>query len=123
MSCQTCERPILLTFKQALGKCVHERGGPFTVVQGQDYQDAFIINWGNRVQVENLFDYYGFIVRDRTPYEGRDVMYRGYKRRYLVSVQQRSTFRECYIDVLTNDLTTMKAEKIIISFHTPNIGR
>lgn len=122
MQCKDCNRPIL-TFAQALGKCVKERTGPFTVVKGQDYQDAFIISWGNRVQVENLFSDYGFRVLNRNFHQGIDVMHSGYKGRYLVSVQQDSTFKACYIDVLINDMDTTKAEKIIVSFHTPDIGR
>jgi hypothetical protein len=122
MSCQNCDGRIL-TFKQALGTCVNEGKGSFTVVKGQDYQDAFIINWGSTVQVKNLFDDYGFNVRNHHCYTGIDVKHKGYNCRWLVSVQQRSTFKACYIDVLTNDLSTNRAEKIIISFHTPQLDR
>ena len=122
MSCQNCDCPIL-TFEQALGKCVKEGEGSFTVVKGQDYQDAFIINWGNDVHVKNLFEDYGFIVLYKELYEGIDVMHKGFKRRYLVSVQQRRTFKACYINVLTNDFSTNMAAKIIVSFHTPQLDR
>ena len=121
-SCQNCDRPIL-SFGQALVKCLNDGEGTFTVVNGKDYQEAFEINWGINVHVKNLLEKYDFSVLNKSLHTGIDVRHSGYTRRYLVSVQHRQSFKALYIEVLTNDSQNNKAAKIIISFHRPDLDR
>ena len=117
--CKNCNR-CKINLRDALKECVGNRKGNFTLLKGENYQPEFGINWLKNNEVTNLLEQYGFSVLHRNVHQGIDVMDGTYKYRVHVSVQQKITSRNCYINVY---MKTEDAEKIVVKFHDPQLDR